>query len=109
MNDEREIRKENNGLPRPRHGRAEGRHGLPLQLARQDALAALAEPERAAELALAGAGGAVPARSAAARHVLADARVWLGVLLIVGGGALASSTGRPSSRCATSRKPTPRS
>lgn len=52
-----------------------------LQVARRDALAALAEPERAAELALAGAGrGESPGK----RHILADARVWIGVLMIVG-------------------------
>jgi hypothetical protein len=53
-----------------------------LQVARREALAALAEPERAAELALAGVGGA--SESPGKRHVLADARVWIGVLLIVG-------------------------
>ncbi|MGH6738809.1 MAG: DUF3619 family protein, partial [Bradyrhizobium sp.] len=51
-----------------------------LQVARRDALAALADPERAAELALSGAGGV----GAGKRHVLADARVWVGVLLVVG-------------------------
>ncbi|MFI4951677.1 MAG: DUF3619 family protein [Burkholderiales bacterium] len=53
-----------------------------LQIVRRDALAALAEPERAAELALAGGGN--PAASHRRRHVLADVRVWIGVLLIVG-------------------------
>jgi hypothetical protein len=51
-----------------------------LQLARQEALARFGEPKRVAELALAGAGG-----SLGGRHVLADVRLWLGVLLIVGG------------------------
>jgi nicotinamide mononucleotide (NMN) deamidase PncC len=52
-----------------------------LQAARRAALAALAEPERATDLALAGAGHA---GSSGKRHILADARVWIGVLLIVG-------------------------
>ena len=51
-----------------------------LQLARQDALARFADPKHATELAVAGAGGTV-----AGRPVLADVRVWIGVLLIVGG------------------------
>jgi hypothetical protein len=53
-----------------------------LQVARREALAALAEPERATELSLAGAGGTHP--GAGRRHILADARVWIGVLCIVG-------------------------
>jgi hypothetical protein len=52
-----------------------------LQVARREALAAFAEPERAAELTLAGTGHA---GSAGKRHILADARIWIGVLLIVG-------------------------
>ena len=52
-----------------------------LQLARREALEALAEPERVPDLALAGAGQTV---SHGRRHILADARVWIGVLLIVG-------------------------
>jgi len=51
-----------------------------LQLARQDALTRLADPKRAAEFAVAGAGDTV-----AGRPVLADVRLWIGVLLIVGG------------------------
>jgi hypothetical protein len=51
-----------------------------LQQARQDALARFADPKRAAELAVAGAGGTV-----AGRPVFADIRLWIGVLLIVGG------------------------
>ncbi|MGH8849907.1 MAG: DUF3619 family protein [Casimicrobiaceae bacterium] len=56
-----------------------------LQIARRDALVALADPERATELAPAGAGTAAggPGR----RHVLADVRIWISVLLIVGAGA----------------------
>lgn len=82
MNDELEIaRKITAYLDR---GAAEIRPGMAyrLQVARRDALAALADPERAAELALGGAGGRgdTPGR----RHILADARVWVGVLLIVG-------------------------
>jgi uncharacterized protein DUF3619 len=51
-----------------------------LQLARQAALARLGEPERVAELALAGAGG-----SLWNRRGIADVRIWLGILLFVGG------------------------
>src|SRR3984893_13312175 len=54
-----------------------------LQLARQAALAAAGEPQRSSELALAGGrsgslGGGKP--------LLGDARLWIGILLIVGGG-----------------------
>jgi len=75
MNDEREIAKKITAyLDR---GSAELKSGTAyrLQVARREALAALAEPERAAELALAGAGGAA---------VGSGKRVWIGVLLIVG-------------------------
>jgi hypothetical protein len=51
-----------------------------LQLAREHALTRLAEPERATELAAAGAGGGTW-RSA---HRLADVRFWIGILLICG-------------------------
>jgi len=53
-----------------------------LQLAREQALARLADPKRASELALSGAGGG--GTMGGGRHVLADVRVWVGVLLIVG-------------------------
>jgi len=53
-----------------------------LQLAREQALARLADPKHASELALAGAGGGF---MGGGRHVLADVRIWVGVLLIVGG------------------------
>jgi hypothetical protein len=53
-----------------------------LQAARERALAGLAEPQRASELTLAGAGGGT---TGGPRHVLADVRIWIGVLLIVGG------------------------
>ena len=52
-----------------------------LQLARQEALARLSEPRRAPELVLAGAGGG----TLGGRRFLADARIWVSVLLIVGG------------------------
>jgi len=52
-----------------------------LQQARQKALAGAAEPLRARELALAGGGGRIPDR----RHLLADAKIWVSVLLLVGG------------------------
>src|SRR5438046_9595470 len=51
-----------------------------LQRARQHALARLAEPQRVAELAVAGKGGTL-----GERPVLADLRLRLGLLLIVGG------------------------
>ena len=51
-----------------------------LQLARQAALARLEDPRRASELGLAGAGGTL-----GPRRTLADLRIWLGILLIVGG------------------------
>ena len=82
MNDEREIAKKITAyLDR---GSAELKSGTAyrLQVARREALAALAEPQHAAELALAGAGGA--GESSGKRNVLTDARVWIGVLLIVG-------------------------
>jgi len=53
-----------------------------LQLAREQALARLSDPKRASELALAGVGGG---SMGGGRHVLADVRIWIGVLLIVGG------------------------
>jgi hypothetical protein len=53
-----------------------------LQLAREQALTRLADPKRASELALAGAGGGT---LGGGRQVLTDVRVWIGILLIVGG------------------------
>jgi Protein of unknown function (DUF3619) len=51
-----------------------------LQRARAVALARLAEPQTASELALAGShGGLTP------RRAIADVRIWLGILLLVGG------------------------
>jgi hypothetical protein len=52
-----------------------------LQLARQEALARLDEPKRAPELALAGARGG----TLGGRRLFGDARIWVSVLLIVGG------------------------
>ncbi|HEX8010609.1 MAG TPA: DUF3619 family protein [Casimicrobiaceae bacterium] len=54
-----------------------------LQLARQEALARLSEPQRASELVLAGAGGAT--LGGGGRRFFADVRIWIGVLLLVGG------------------------
>ncbi|HET9764205.1 MAG TPA: DUF3619 family protein [Casimicrobiaceae bacterium] len=51
-----------------------------LQLARQAALARLDEPKHASQLVFAGAGGTL-----GPRRGLADLRIWLGVLLVVGG------------------------
>jgi Protein of unknown function (DUF3619) len=53
-----------------------------LQLARENALAQFADPKRASELALAGAGGGT---LGGRRPLLADTRLWIGVLLMVGG------------------------
>ena len=53
-----------------------------LQLARQAALAGAAEPQRSSELALAN-GGSGSLRGG--RPLLGDARLWIGILLIVGG------------------------
>ena len=50
-----------------------------LQRAREEALARGSEPKRVAELALAGPGGGT-----LGRHLLTDARIWIGVLLVVG-------------------------
>lgn len=81
MNDEREIAKKiTTYLDRGAAGLKSGT-AYRLQVARREALAALAEPERSAELAPAGASAS---GSPGKRHVLADARVWIGVLLIVG-------------------------
>jgi len=51
-----------------------------LQLAREEAMARFADPRRASELSLAGAGGG----TFGARQLLSDVRVWVGVLLIAG-------------------------
>jgi len=51
-----------------------------LQAARAAALARLGEGERVTQLALAGAGG-----SMWGRRGLADVRIWVGILLLVGG------------------------
>jgi hypothetical protein len=52
-----------------------------LQLARQKALAGAGDPRRVPELAVAGSGGSFHER----RPLLADARIWISVLLLVGG------------------------
>ena len=78
---EREIAKKITGYLD--HGTAELKAGVAykLQLARHEALARVAEPKKASELALSGAGtGTVEG----GRHLLADARLWIGILLIVG-------------------------
>ena len=54
-----------------------------LQLARQSALAGAAAPGRSAELALAGGQGAY--WFGGGRPLLSDARLWIGIVLIVGG------------------------
>ena|SRR5438132_439548 len=67
------------------HGASKLRAGTAykLQLARSEALARLADPQRSSELALAGAGGAM---LGGGRRLVADARIWIGILLIIGGG-----------------------
>jgi len=52
-----------------------------LQLARAKALALAVEPSPAAELALAGGRGSLHER----RHLLTDVRIWISVLVLVGG------------------------
>jgi hypothetical protein len=52
-----------------------------LQLAREAALAAIAEPQRSPELALAHGPGGLHSSG----KPLANARLWIGILLIVGG------------------------
>ena len=52
-----------------------------LQRARQQALSRLSEPRHAPELALAGAGGG----TLGGRRFFADARLWIGAVLLVGG------------------------
>jgi hypothetical protein len=66
------------------HGTAQLRAGTAykLQLARQKALSHVSDPRHASELALAGASGTL----SGGRRLLGDARIWLGVALIVGGG-----------------------
>jgi hypothetical protein len=66
------------------HGTAQLKAGTAyrLQLARQEALSRLSDPKHASQLALAGAGGTL----GDGRRFFADPRIWLGVLLIVGGG-----------------------
>jgi hypothetical protein len=53
-----------------------------LQLARQRALARVSDPRRAHELVLAGAGAGTFGER---RHLLTDARIWISILLLVGG------------------------
>ncbi len=82
MNDESEI---SNKITRYLdNGTADLKAGTAyrLQLAREQALARLADPKRASVLSLAGAGGG---SFGGGRHMLADARIWIGILLIVGG------------------------
>ena len=79
MNDQQIATKITSYLDR---GTAELKAGVAyrLQAARQTALARLGEPQRATQLVLAGAGG-----SFGSRRVFTDLRIWLGVLLFVGG------------------------
>jgi hypothetical protein len=53
-----------------------------LQRARQEALAHAAEPRRVADLAFAGSGAGTLGGH---RNLLADVRVWIGILLLVSG------------------------
>ena len=52
-----------------------------LQLARQEALARLSERRRVPQLVLAGVGGS----TLGGRRFFADVRIWVGVLVVVGG------------------------
>jgi len=65
------------------HGTAELRAGtaFKLQRARQLALTRLSAPQQMPEYVLAGAGGA----TFGGRRIFVDARIWIGVLLLVGG------------------------
>jgi Protein of unknown function (DUF3619) len=53
-----------------------------LQRARQEAIARAGEPRRVADLAFAGSGGGTLGGQ---RNLLTDVRIWIGVLLLVGG------------------------
>ena len=67
------------------HGAAGVKPGVAyrLQLARERALAGAPEPAQAPEVVLAGAGTA--AGRDLRRHRLADVRIWISILLLVGG------------------------
>jgi hypothetical protein len=81
MKDEREIAKKITGYLDRSAAQLKAGTAYKLQLARQQALARLAEPRRAPELVPATAGGG----TLGGRRFFADARIWIGVLLIVGG------------------------
>ena len=81
MNDQNEIAKKITGYLDRATAELKPGTAYKLQLARQEALSRLAEPRRVSELVLAGAGGG----TLGGRRFFADARIWVGVLLIVGG------------------------
>jgi hypothetical protein len=81
MNDQEIAKKITSYLDRGTAGLKAGT-AYKLQRARQHALARLSVPQHAAEFALAGAGGAT---FGGGRRFFADARIWIGLLLLVGG------------------------
>ncbi len=81
MNDQEIAKKITGYLDRGTAGLKAGT-AFKLQRARQHALARLSAPQHAREFALAGAGGTT---FGGGRRLLADARIWIGLLLLVGG------------------------
>jgi hypothetical protein len=81
MNDQEIAKKITSYLDRGTAGLKAGT-AFKLQRARQRALDRLSAPQHAAEFALAGAGGAT---LGGGRRFFADARIWIGLLLLVGG------------------------
>ena len=80
MNEQETAKKITGYLDRATAGLKAGT-AFKLQRARQHALAGLSAPQQAPEFALAGAGGA----TFGGRRYFADARIWIGLLLLVGG------------------------
>ena len=81
MNDQEIAKKITGYLDRGTAGLKAGT-AFKLQRARQRALDRLSAPQHAPEFALAGAGGAT---FGGGRRFFADARIWIGLLLLVGG------------------------
>jgi len=80
MNEQETAKKITSYLDRGTAGLKAGT-AFKLQRARQHALARLSAPQHVPEFALAGAGGA----TFGGRRYFADARIWIGLLLLVGG------------------------
>ncbi|MDQ2963439.1 MAG: DUF3619 family protein [Pseudomonadota bacterium] len=81
MNDQEIAKKITGYLDRGTAGLRAGT-AFKLQRARQEALARLSAPQHTPEFTFAGAGGAT---FGGGRRFLADARIWIGLLLLVGG------------------------